>query len=117
MLLEGIIYASAIADDSSSTDRLATAVKDFIDTCGATNSLLWSLSYLHSGPVLDAASSYPPLNKVSSQILVFPAKPYDISFQDGILDAVNEAWKIVLGPDAAESSFLRFEEREFEAQD
>ncbi len=117
MLSPGIIYASVAADDASSKARLETTVKEFIDTSGATNCLLWSMSYLQSGPAQDPAGSYPSLDKFSSQLLVFPPKPHDIAFQDGVLSAVKEAWEIVLGPEAAENSFLRFEERESEVED
>ncbi|KIX10428.1 uncharacterized protein Z518_01510 [Rhinocladiella mackenziei CBS 650.93] len=112
-----VIYASVVADDASSKSRLEAAVNDFLDTCGTTPSLLWSLSYQVSGPAIDPASPSSFLRKNSSQVLVFAPEPHDQSFHDGVLGAVKEAWKVVMGADAADSTFLRFEDRESEVED
>ncbi|EXJ80314.1 hypothetical protein A1O1_08456 [Capronia coronata CBS 617.96] len=111
-----IIYASLAADDEAAKDRLQSAVNSFIETAGVKDSLLWSLSYLVLGPAEEPDSSYPPLRKHSSQVLVFSPEPYDISFPDGVLDAVKEAWTTILGASAADDTFLHFEEGEAEVE-
>lgn len=108
--LAGIIYASVAADNEAAKDRLDATVNTFLETAGARESLLWSLTYLVLGPTNEQALSYPPLRKQSSQVLIFPPEPTDISFPDGVLDAVKQAWDIILGPSAADDLFLQFEE-------
>lgn len=103
--------------DASAKARLQSAVNSFLETSDASQSLLWSLSYIHSGPDQEPASSYPPLQKHSPEVLVFPSQPHDLAFHDCIMKAVQEAWEIILGEEAANSSFLRFEERESEVED
>ncbi|EXJ72081.1 uncharacterized protein A1O5_04585 [Cladophialophora psammophila CBS 110553] len=112
-----LIYASVVSEDGSSKDRLQAAVRGFLDTVSAKDSLLWSLSYRAVGPGIFSTSDYPPPRK-HSQVILFPPKPQDVAFDDGILHAVNEAWQVILGPEvAANSTFLRFEERESEIED
>ena len=114
----GIIYASVVSDKDSAKDQLGAAVTAFLETLGADESPLWLLSYRVSGPTIDAASTYPPLQKHSSQILILPPPPHDIAFGDGVLDGVKEAWELIAGPEVvADSTFLRFEERESEMED
>ncbi|EXJ86528.1 hypothetical protein A1O3_03479 [Capronia epimyces CBS 606.96] len=111
-----VIYASVAADDETAKDRLEAAFDGFIETAGAKHSLLWSLSYLVLGPADEPALSYPRLRKHSSHVLVFPPEPSDISFPDGVLDTVKEAWALILGASAADDSFLKFEAGDIDAE-
>ncbi|OAP57030.1 hypothetical protein AYL99_09143 [Fonsecaea erecta] len=112
-----LIYASVVSEDASSKDRLEAAVGAFLSTVSAKSSLLWSLSYRALGPAIDFSSSFPTSRK-HPQVIIFPRKPQDVAFDDGVLHAVNDAWQVILGPEAATSStFLRFEERETEIED
>ncbi|OAL24151.1 hypothetical protein AYO22_05810 [Fonsecaea multimorphosa] len=112
-----LIYASVVSEDASSKDRLEAAVRMFLDTVGAKDSLLWSLSYRALGPAIDSSLGSPPPRK-HPQVIIFQPKPQDIAFDDGVLHAVNDAWQVILGPEAAaNSTFLRFEEQETEFED
>lgn len=117
-VLPGVVYASVVSEDASAKVRLETAVSTFLVSVDAKDSVLWSMSFRASGPAVDALSGYPALQKHSSHILLFPPKPHDIAFDDTMLDAVKQAWEVCIGVEtAAESSFLRFEERESEVED
>ncbi|KIW75796.1 hypothetical protein Z517_10540 [Fonsecaea pedrosoi CBS 271.37] len=112
-----VIYASVVSEDSTSRSRLETAVKAFLDTVGAKDSLLWSLSYRALGPAIDSTLDT-PLSGEQPGVIVFPPRPQELAFDDGILHAVNDAWQKILGPEAATAStFLRFEERDTEVED
>lgn len=117
MYAKGIIYASVNAEDTSSKQRLEAAVRQFLHTTGTVGSLLWSLSYLASGPALASTSTSPRPTQIPPPFLVFPPEPHDISFPDNVLETVKEAWEAILGADAADGSFLKFEERESEIED
>ena len=114
----GVIYASVRVheDDASSKQRLQAAVQSFLDTQGASTSLLWSLSYMVSGLAEDPHFGY-SLSQPSPSVLVFPSEPHDLSFSDSVLDVVKAAWRSIIGADADETSFLRFDEREYEVDD
>ncbi len=116
--LLGIIYASLVTTgDELVRERLEAAVSAFLETLNVANSVIWSLSYRTSGPP-DAASAPRATQTPSSNVLLFPPRPHDIAFDDTILSTVKEAWEAILGVDGvAESTFLRFEERESEAED
>lgn len=113
-----VIYASVRVqeNDESSNQRLRAAVQSFLDAQGASTSLLWSLSYMVSGLAEDPHSAY-SLSKPSPSVLVFPSESHDLSFSDSVLDVVKAAWRSIIGADADETSFLRFEEREYEVDD
>ncbi|KAJ9500232.1 Rab proteins geranylgeranyltransferase component A [Exophiala xenobiotica] len=113
-----VIYASVRVqeNDESSKQRLQDAVQSFLDTQGASTSLLWSLSYMVSGLAEDPHSGY-SLLQPSPSVLVFPSESHDIPFSDSVLDVVKAAWRSVIGADADETSFLRFEAREYDVDD
>lgn len=81
--------------------------------------VLWSLRYTQLG-IFDGTSGTsgeiirsPELENV----LFFPPPSLDLSFDDNILDAVQAAWKIILGDEARDDEFLRFEDRQAEVED
>ncbi|ETI23395.1 hypothetical protein G647_05196 [Cladophialophora carrionii CBS 160.54] len=113
-----IVYASTVSEDDSAESRLEAAVSAFLETAHAKDAVLWSVSYRKSEPAVEATPRPPALQKSSPQVLVFAAREHDIAFDDSVLEAVRKAWECVLGEaTAAESSFLRFEEREVEVED
>src|ERR1700742_2771320 len=102
----------------SAEDRLKNAVSAFLVSMNAIDTVLWSLSFRVTGPAVNVLSDSPISPKSSSRIMVFPRRPHDIAFDDTVLDTVKGVWKAIVGDEvAAESSFLRFEERESEVED
>lgn len=75
--------------------------------------VLWSLRYTQFGRasdidgVQDLKSSSP-----SDTVICFPPPSLDHAFDDALLDMVKEAWKIVLGEEAIDEEFMKFEDRE-----
>ncbi|KAL2428998.1 hypothetical protein ABEF95_011304 [Exophiala dermatitidis] len=111
-----IIYASVTADDKAAKDRLQSAVNAFLDATSGKGCLLWSLSYLVLDSANDLTLSYPPLGKQFSQILVFPPAPHDISFPDGVLNTVRDAWATIMNASPEDDSFLQFDEGDIGAE-
>ncbi|KAK5065104.1 hypothetical protein LTR84_000940 [Exophiala bonariae] len=110
-----IIYAS-IADHSPSAKlRLEKSVTDFLATCGVGTSNVWSLSYAYSGADLSSQAGYTP-SEMSAQVTSLAPRPLDIAFSDDVLTSVKDVWKLILGDDAHDDTFLRFEERENESE-
>ncbi|KAM0089591.1 Rab proteins geranylgeranyltransferase component A [Aspergillus fumigatus] len=50
-------------------------------------------------------------SSLSANILSFPPPSLDLAFDDGVIDTVKEAWKIIMG-DQASDDFMNFEDRE-----
>jgi hypothetical protein len=109
----GVIYGFLVSEHEDGKSRLEAAVKTFLNNVGAEESLLWSMSY-RVIPGIEAGHR----QTMSSQISRFAARAFDVALDDAILSDVKQAWEKVLGPGvAAESTFLRFEERENESED
>ena len=110
--IPGVIYGSTLGSSEDAQDRLAQAVKRLIEACteDATASLLWSLSYVASGP---RVSKSPKLVDVSGsgRIMTFPAPAQDLVFDDHVLDNVKTVWTTVMGAEADDAAFMRFEDR------
>jgi hypothetical protein len=113
--ITGIIYASVTEDDSSARQRLQTSVSDFVETCGASGSNIWSLTYAILGPDPTSQQAH-ALSEISPHVFSFAPRPNDLSFPDEVLTSVKQVWKSILGVDAQDDAFLRFEERETEAE-
>jgi hypothetical protein len=111
-----VIYASVVSEDSSARDRLESAVSTFLAAADPVATSLWRLSYRMIGP--NPVAPDQRLHKPSPQVMLFAPRTCDIAFDDGILTGVKEAWEEILGIEtAAQSTFLRFEERESEGED
>lgn len=111
----GIIHASVGDSHSSAKQHLQASVSDFVATCGASDSIIWSLSFAISGPDLTLRQDH-GFSEVSPQVFSFAPRPCDISLPDDVLVSVKGVWKSIRGADAQDDTFLRFEERESEAE-
>ena len=111
----GIIYASVADSRPSAKHHLQTSVSDFVATCGASDSIIWSLSYAVSGP--DPTSEQDAgFSEISPQVFSFTPRPYDLSLPDDVLISVKSVWNSIQGADAQDDTFLRLGERESEAE-
>lgn len=56
---------------------------------------------------------------VKDNVITFPSAPLDLVFNDQVLEPVQEAWKMVMGP-AAEADgveYMKFQDREGQGDD
>jgi hypothetical protein len=70
------------------------------------------MSYARSSLSVDN----PPISTLfttesSGRLMAFQPLSADIAFNDSILDTVKAVWEKIMGPLAAESEFMRFDER------
>ncbi|GAW22456.1 hypothetical protein ANO14919_119930 [Xylariales sp. No.14919] len=93
---------------SSASEVLDMALTTLLQAVPATGDILYKLYYEQ------ATSSRQPL--VTSQgdatVFEFPSPSLGLAFDDESLDAVKEAWKIVMKDEALDNSFMEFEDRE-----
>jgi hypothetical protein len=99
-------------NDETSRERLRQAVSQSVVACDANAALLWEMSYTISSLSIDSPPSSTSLVTDSSgRMIAFQPSREDIAFDDTLLDAVKAVWEKIIGPLAAESEFMRFEER------
>jgi Rab proteins geranylgeranyltransferase component A len=67
--------------------------------------LLWSLRYTQH-------ESSPPTESSPGRILLCPPPSVDLAFDDSLIGNVREMWRSVMGEEAVEEEFMRFEDRE-----
>lgn len=65
---------------------------------------LWSLSYEQTR---ETSST-----QFDGKIVTVPGVPLTLAFGDDTLDPVFEAWKVVMGEDADQESYMKFADRE-----
>jgi Rab proteins geranylgeranyltransferase component A len=79
--------------------------------------MLISSSTFEDGPKVLWTLSYASKNLLQREhvpnddVIMFGSHPYDLAFDDSILEDVKKVWSPIVGTDAADSEFLRFEER------
>lgn len=78
-----------------------------------TPTVLWSLRYTQLGLTSEDgdASRTVLSSSVSDKILSFPPPSLELAFDDGLVDAVKTAWKAVMGDEAKDEEFMKFEDR------
>jgi hypothetical protein len=68
--------------------------------------------YIESGRAPSITTSAPLALDRSGQIISFPPKSLDLAFDDALVDSVKAVWRKIMGAEADDADFLRFEERE-----
>lgn len=115
----GIIYASCLEDNTTTQERLKSAITSLVSTAGNESAAqaVWSMSFVRDESATGYTPDHPLQQDPSGKVLVFPQRTHDIAFDDTILDGVKAAWERVLGDRSAEYDFLRFEARRDENED
>lgn len=103
-----------MSESASAQGNLKAAVDEFVESCGAVKSVLWTLSYRVSASASRGTSG---VDDLGSKLFCFGRRAHDLSFSDEILVSVRDVWTQILGSDAADQHFLRFEERETDIED
>jgi len=119
----GVIYAStSLGQDGHKL--LNTALATLLEAENEHNpaTVLWSLRYAQHGLPPHAAQPNPsvsaprlspsPSSPAGSSILMCPPPSLDLAFDDSLIEDVREKWRTIMGDEAVEEDFMRFEERE-----
>ena len=112
--ISDILYASvACAGDDGGFDMLDRAVNTLLSLVQTEvpPTLLWSMRYEQQTPVNHEGSDSNK-SKHTDQVFQFPQSSPALSFDDGIITQVEQAWKSIVGADAEASPFMQFEDRE-----
>jgi len=89
-------------------DILNRALTALLETMAPSACALYKLSYEQ------AASDRQPIltPQHSATVFEFPSPSLGLSFDDTTLDAVRDAWKLVMKDDALDDAYMAFEDRE-----
>lgn len=112
----GVIYASTSLPAPAGHERLEHAVEALLDGENTENlaSVLWSMRYTQRGLDSSHTTSREQSTPQSSEggILICPPPSLDLAFDDEFIESVKGMWRAILGSEAVEEAFLRFEDRE-----
>ena len=109
-----MVYSTVKYTAESSSARLRDAVDSLLRSASpdATAKVLWRLCYISHRPASYQELDIPPERSDMPKVISIPTRPFSIALEDEILDAVRAIWEKVLGAEAQDQTFLRFEERE-----
>lgn len=112
----GVIYGSVSIPGKEGQDLLEIAINSLLGSLSSTSdkpSVLWSLRFTQVG-LLDGSDNSTGIYKSTKAdgVLFFAPPSLDLAFDDGIVDSVREGWKAVLGEEASDDAFMKFEDRE-----
>ncbi|KAL2007570.1 hypothetical protein VTN00DRAFT_9008 [Thermoascus crustaceus] len=113
---QSVIYASVSLPGDEGQSLIDSAVQKLLQKFSADGSptVLWSLRYTQLGLTSEDGDALRTVtdSPVSDNILSFPPPSLELAFDDGLIDAVKTAWKTVLGDEAHDEDFMKFEDRE-----
>jgi hypothetical protein len=104
----GVVYLATLAS-SESKQRLEQALRSLLDVTDQSAPIcLYQLYFEHT------LSERTPLSEKLGSVtkFSFPSPSLCLSFNDADLDAVKEAWKVVMGSETPDAEYLVFEDRE-----
>lgn len=103
----GVLYASV--DGAGKEEVLKRSVAALLDGVDekSTPKVLWSMYFEQNST--NSSHTTTDVGK-DGQILVLPENPFDLTFNDAVLDKVKAVWEKITGAEGSE--FLVFDERE-----
>ncbi|KAF3491391.1 uncharacterized protein GIQ15_00908 [Arthroderma uncinatum] len=107
-----IIYGYVLLPADEGRTMLESAVDNLLKSTDANAKIIWSANFTQLGRLEDEKVADNELKGIHDQTFVFPAPELDLAFEDGLIDQVKEVWKAILGSEADESGFLKFDDRE-----
>ncbi|XDG07801.1 hypothetical protein ABKA04_007416 [Annulohypoxylon sp. FPYF3050] len=108
---QSVIYLSTLATEGSA-QALEKALAQVLSAATPSDAqkpkCLYSLSYEQA--LSPREPSHTTRGKTST--FAFPSPSLNLAFDDGCLDAVKDAWKLVVGDESSEDEYMVFEDRE-----
>lgn len=108
----GIIYGYVLLPAEKGKVVLENAVENFLNSADSKAKVIWSAYFTQLGCLNHGRSVVENLKGSHDNVFSFPAPALDLAFDDGLLDQVKQVWKAVMGDEADENSFLKFDDRE-----
>ncbi|KAI1449128.1 GDP dissociation inhibitor-domain-containing protein [Annulohypoxylon stygium] len=106
-----VIYLSTVATEGSA-QALEKALAQVLSAATPPDAqkpkCLYSLSYEQSLSPRDPSRT----TRGKTSTFAFPSPSLNLAFDDGCLDAVKDAWKLVVGDENSEDEYMVFEDRE-----
>ncbi|KAK2841565.1 hypothetical protein FQN49_006133 [Arthroderma sp. PD_2] len=107
-----IIYGYVLLPAEEGRPVLEIATGDLLRSADANAKVIWSAHFTQLVRLEDEKVTGENLKGTSDQTFVFPAPALDLAFEDALLDQVKEVWKAIMGSEANENEFLKFNDRE-----
>ncbi|KAI1328156.1 GDP dissociation inhibitor-domain-containing protein [Xylariaceae sp. FL0255] len=108
---QSVIYLSTLTTPEAS-QILDTALESFLEATAPSTEILYKLSYEQTTSPCEPITTTTNAQGGAS-VFKFPSPSLSLSFDDSNLDAVQEAWKLIMkGEAAGDDQYLVFEDRE-----
>ncbi|KAI1417433.1 GDP dissociation inhibitor [Hypoxylon sp. FL1857] len=108
---QSVIYLTTLAS-AQSAQQLESALDALLSAATPPDSpkpvCLYKLQYEQSLSAREPSST----TRGSVSTFAFPSPSLNLAFDDGCLEAVKDAWKLVTGGDASEDEYMVFQDRE-----
>ncbi|GAQ45642.1 Rab geranylgeranyl transferase escort protein [Aspergillus niger] len=105
-----VVYSSVSIPGSEGQSMIEAAVQKLLQSAADPNTkVLWSLRYTQLGR---GASHNADLSCPSKSVICIPPVSLDLAFDDSLIDTVKKAWELIMGEEAAQHEFMKFEDRE-----
>ncbi|THC99110.1 hypothetical protein EYZ11_001431 [Aspergillus tanneri] len=110
---QSVLYSSVSVAGAEGQSLIEEAINKLLGSSDAGATVLWSLRYTQLGKASNSSrTGTPSLNRLSENVICFPPGNLDLAFDDAMIDMVKEAWKLVMGGEVDEDTFMEFEDRE-----
>ncbi|PWY90534.1 rab geranylgeranyl transferase escort protein [Aspergillus sclerotioniger CBS 115572] len=107
---QSVIYSNVSIPGPEGQSMIESAVQKLFQSAADPNvKVLWSLRYTQLGR---DGSHVAGITRPSKNVICLPPASLDLAFDDSLIDMVKNAWELVMGDEAADHEFMRFEDRE-----
>ncbi|RMZ90037.1 hypothetical protein DV736_g2747, partial [Chaetothyriales sp. CBS 134916] len=117
---QSVIYGSVQSNQPNAVERLKLAVSKLLhlehDPASEKPQSIWNMSYTSHQPAMFHGSHLAAPNSPPSTIVSLQTRPHDLALQDETLDEIKSVWTAILRDEAESQPFLRFEQREQDAE-
>ncbi|KAM5439563.1 hypothetical protein MferCBS31731_004318 [Microsporum ferrugineum] len=107
-----IIYGYVLLPAAEGRPVLEHAVDHILKSADVNAKVLWRVYFTQLGRLGDEKVTDEFLRGAHDHVFTFPAPALDLAFEDGLIDQVKLVWKAIVGDEADENDFLKFDDRE-----
>ncbi|OAL63711.1 rab geranylgeranyl transferase escort protein [Trichophyton rubrum] len=107
-----IIYGYVLLPAERGKVVLENAVDNFLKSVDSKATVIWGAHFTQLGCLEREMAVNENIKGSHDNVFSFPAPALDLAFDDALIDQVKQVWKTIMGDEADENNFLKFDDRE-----
>ncbi|OAL73733.1 rab geranylgeranyl transferase escort protein [Trichophyton violaceum] len=107
-----IIYGYVLLPAERGKVVLENAVDNFLKSVDSKATVIWGAHFTQLGCLEREVAVNENIKGSHDNVFSFPAPALDLAFDDALIDQVKQVWKAIMGDEADENNFLKFDDRE-----